>query len=365
MGDLGDGARDRGIDRVLHRKLRDGRGRRDPFGRDLRQRLAATYGDACRVVPGLLGGRGQYEIAEAREPRKGRRLGAKAGGDARDLGHSPGDERSAGAVAEACANGDARGQGHDILQRPAELRAAYIGRAVKTKRRGGEAGLQGFANRRVGAGERERRGQAAGKIPGKTRARERRRHRTLTVSFDDLRGPFAGFEVDALHAGNENRGGRRPRLLEKVPECLHRDREKLDFGRNSVEFRGYEEVLGQVEPGQTRSRPAGSRHLGGGRAVARPECHLAARARQGYRQRGSESSGAEDCDAAHAFAPFRPAPMSGAWTWSSGQRGRAMRARSLLCPASFAALSRPARMVRFAATPPATAKAGRAGLVAR
>src|SRR6056297_140508 len=348
MGDLRDGARDRGIDRVLHRKLRDGRGRRDPFGRDLRQRLAATYGDACRVVPGLLGGRGQYEIAEAREPRKGRRLGAEAGGDARDLGHSPGDERSAGAVAEACANGDARGQGHDILQRPAELRAAYIVRAVKTKRRGGEAGLQGFANPRVGAGERQRGGQAAGKIPGKTRARERRRDRALTVPFDDLRGPF----------------------------------------------RGYEEVLGQVEPGQTRSRPAGSRHLGGGRAVARPECHLAARARQGYRQRGSESSGAEDCDAAHAFAPFRPAPMSGAWTWSSGHRGRAIRARSLLCPASYssmpaqpiiaalsvqsasggatkrapascAALSRPARMVRFAATPPATAKAGRAGVVAR
>jgi hypothetical protein len=94
-------------------------------------RLPRAHGEARREVPRLGRGAGEEEVAKARQARE--RLGHRAlgHGEARDLGEAARDDSRPRAFAQPRADGDARRQRDDVLERPAQFRPDDVVREVE------------------------------------------------------------------------------------------------------------------------------------------------------------------------------------------------------------------------------------------
>ena len=142
------------------------------------------------------------------------------------MGRGGAGQRGAGAVAHALADAGAAGDGDDVLQRAAQLGPGGVGGAVEPQRPGGELVLQRLARGLVPAGERERGGQVAGDVVGKTGSGEDRGDGLGLGMGDDAGGPGQLGQIDALAAGHqplpgERRGDARQQLVQR----LHRHRQ--------------------------------------------------------------------------------------------------------------------------------------------
>ena len=87
------------------------------------ERRALPDLDADRAVAAQRTGAREHEIAESGEPGERRRLRAQRDAEPRHLGQPARDQRRARVEAEPETLGDSRRDGHDVLERAAELDA--------------------------------------------------------------------------------------------------------------------------------------------------------------------------------------------------------------------------------------------------
>ena len=196
---------------VFRRQRRRRRGRW-PCLRPWRRfgRRAAPERKAEAIVARLLRGAGQRQIAEPRQARQRFGPAPQRLRQAVHLGVAAGHQRRARAVAQPGADGDAAGDGDDVLQRAAEFGADHVGRCGRAASRWWTVRLQASprsghrAQARVSAVGRPRAISAAKLGPVSTAAMARGQ-----VSAMIARRAAPGGKVDPLGAGDQRVGVQR------------------------------------------------------------------------------------------------------------------------------------------------------------
>ena len=156
-------------------------------------------------------------------------MGAHGGAEARDLGEATRDERGARVVAEAEAVGDAGGDGHDVLDRAADLHADEVGAVVHAHPAAVHEGGGLARERRIARRERERARQPARDLLGERRPGERAAARVGTERLlDDLVRKEPAALLEALAQPNERR------LLVDLPLCPAIQRPEWRRGTSSA-----------------------------------------------------------------------------------------------------------------------------------
>ena len=103
----------------------------------LLERRALADLDAERAVAAQRAGAREHEIAHAGESGEGGRARAERDAEPRHLVQPARDERGARVVAESNAFDDAGGDGHDVLERAAQLDADHVVVGVDAEGRAG------------------------------------------------------------------------------------------------------------------------------------------------------------------------------------------------------------------------------------
>ena len=143
-------------------------------GHDLGQRAAARELGADVPVPAEPAGARQDEVAEPGQARQRLALAAHGHRQPRELGEPARDERGQRVVPLAQAFDHAGRNGDGVLQRPADLHANHIRRAVQPQERGPELRLHVLDRRRRRRADDHGRRQPAGELDGEARPREHR-----------------------------------------------------------------------------------------------------------------------------------------------------------------------------------------------
>jgi hypothetical protein len=262
-------------------------------------------------------GRRQHQIAEAGQAHQ--RLGTGTEFDAQpgEFGKRTGDERGAGAFAQAHAVDDSASDGVDVLGGAAERDADEIIAGVGAEGGMAEAGLQPSGDASMG-GDGNRRRQAFGGVVCKRRTRQDGRLAGARGFGEDFVNQLAGAAFDAFGANDQRRAG--PRDLgqsgEGGAQMLGRRNHQQRFGGGGGgQIAGSGDGVGQRYAGQEQRILAIAGDRRDNLRLARPQPHGAAGTGGGEGQRGAPSAGADHPDGAvrrcrlcHSMSPETASP---------------------------------------------------------
>ena len=221
------------------------------------------------------------------------------------------DERRMRAGPELAALDDAGRDRQHVLDRAAELHAHHVARPVEPQRARAERDGQRLAQRLVGGGQRQRRGQPARHVGGKARTRQHGEPRLRQCLAQHLAEQLAGRLLEPLGADDDRLAPR------QVPSqlCAHRAHMLRRRHHQHDVLRGDPSEIGRrLQPGVQRHvrqehrigmRPV---DVGDHLRLARPQQRIAARERERLRQRRPPRPAADDADAldCHQCAPTCP-----------------------------------------------------------
>ena len=242
---------------------------------------------------------------------EGRRLAAHGDAQPGDLGQATADHRRPGVVAHAETLRDAGGDGHYVLQRPAELAADHVVVDVNPEQPALHDGLQGPGHGEVLGRDDAGRGLPGHDLLGQVRPGESGRGMARQLVPDELRHAQQRTALEALRQADDRnpRPQVRPDLGEDGPEPVrgYADDQQVDVVNGLLQVRRGLQVGRQREPGQVARVGVALVDLPGQFGIARPDGAIVMARHQG-RHRGAPRPGPEYCDP-HA----RPLTLGSAW----------------------------------------------------
>src|SRR5260221_585031 len=288
--------------------------------------------EADAAVARKIAGRGEDQIAGAREAHESLRLPAERDAQARDFRKAARDERGARVKSEAQAIGDAGGDRHHVLHRAADFHADKVGAvidahtpAVQQRRRFAREGS-------IARSERQRAGQAARDFLGERRSRERAKARLVAQAcFRDLMWQLARALLEAFAQPDDRHPA--SQLLQQLAQSGYRRRREREPRATDGVFQiaGYGDGGRQLEARQVALVAPRAADGCGLRRIARPQRHLQARGEHAA-DRGAPGASAEHRHPGHGcginYARLRCAGRAASAPRSAAAAGRAPRRRA-------------------------------------
>jgi hypothetical protein len=236
-------------------------------------------------VARLIVGAGQHQVAEAREPHEGVALGAEGHAEPRHLLQAPGDQCHAGVGAEAEPVRQPGADGQRVLHGAADLHAHDVGGGVGAEICRRQLMRQRPGIRRVGRRHRHGRGQPRADLASEGRSRQDCDPAFGTQHLArDLVRQLQAPALEALggprdvHVGREMRRELGEQRAERV--ARHDDQHVARAGERCLQIRLDLQRIGKLRAGEIALIAAAHRHVGEPLAVAAPQPHRPAAARE-------------------------------------------------------------------------------------